>query len=140
MFGVVDGLRRAQFHVEIVCELWPKRRPAKRITIGNIKILVRAFRVGRHPGFGQVQGLGALIEGLIVPLRAGEAQRQAQFLADSRIGADQADHAACNAGRAVDQDQSFPFCRARIYFFLLVVENWLDCLGCILTGGCWGRA
>ena len=100
MFGEIDGLHRTQFHVEIVCELWPKRGPAERIAIGNIKILVCAFRVGRHPscGFGQVQGLGALIEGLLVPLRAGEAQRQTQFPADSRIGADQADHAACNAG------------------------------------------
>ena len=52
MLDEVDSLYRPQFHVEIVRELWPERRPAERIAVGDIEIMVGAFRLRRHPRRG----------------------------------------------------------------------------------------
>ena len=52
MLDEVDSLYWPQFHVEIVHELWTESRPAELIAVGDIEIMVGAFRLRRHPRRG----------------------------------------------------------------------------------------
>src|SRR6202040_3932516 len=64
--------------------------PPDKIAIGDVKCLVRAFRIGRHPfdGLCQKSGIRTLVERGIGPWLSGKAKRQSQHLADVRINSD----------------------------------------------------
>src|ERR1700737_2245477 len=86
----VDGSWRSQLHPEEIGEFGPYVLPPDKITIGDVKSLVRAFRIGRHPrdGLGQKSGIRTLVERGIGPRLARKAERQPQCLADVRIDSD----------------------------------------------------
>src|SRR6202140_4270816 len=63
----VDVSWRSQLHPEKIGELGPDVLPPDKITVGDVKSLVRAFRIGRHPldRLCQKGGIRTLVEGSI---------------------------------------------------------------------------
>src|ERR1700719_4558169 len=86
----VDVSWRSQLHPEEIGELGPYVLPSYKITVGDVKSLVRAFRIGRHPldGLRQKSCIRALVQRGISSVLAWKAERQSQCLTDIRINSD----------------------------------------------------
>ena len=82
--------RRSQLHPEEIGEPGPDVLPSDKITVGDIKSLVRAFRIDRHPldGLCEMSGICTLVECAIGAWLAWKAERQPQRLADVRVDGD----------------------------------------------------
>src|SRR6266851_538736 len=86
----VDVSWRSQLHPEEISELGPQVLPPDEITVGDIKRLVGAFRIGCHPLDGPCEksGVRTLVKCGIGSRLSRKAQRQPQCLADIRIDCD----------------------------------------------------